>query len=372
MTTLGDHAAGRQPIVIAWPRRPTSAARSRLNVTCVDGYAAGTSAGLPDRRRRHRHRLFSNGQKLALGQVALANFNNPPGLEKAGNSAYRATTNSGNRRRSTPPGAGGVGTLLAGSLEMSNVDLASEFTNLIIAQRGFQANSRVITTSDQMLQDLVDIKRYARSPSARTPYPSGPPGARGCSTCRRRRRQSSVRRCDPVGPPATDGSPPSPPRTDSDHPHPPGRAAAGRQPRPHRAGRAHARHGDHHGRRPQAPGHRVDLRRSSPPSAAGGPPSRRGLRAHALPGRGRRGRRRSGSDRATASERSPRTTSPRTASSAPRSHGCCACLPQPGRRLTRGSGSDRRPRPRRSSPSSAPRSSKAAAPPPSSWSRRSS
>jgi flagellar hook protein FlgE len=52
-----------------------------------------------------------------------------------------------------------VGTILAGGLEMSNVDLAQEFTNLIIAQRGFQANSRVITTSDQILQDLVDIKR---------------------------------------------------------------------------------------------------------------------------------------------------------------------------------------------------------------------
>ena len=80
------------------------------------------------------------------------------GLEKVGNSAYRSTTNSGNAQIETP-GAGGVGTLLGGALEMSNVDLAQEFTNLIIAQRGFQANSRVITTTDQMLQDLVDIKR---------------------------------------------------------------------------------------------------------------------------------------------------------------------------------------------------------------------
>ncbi len=81
-----------------------------------------------------------------LAKVALAGFNNPMGLEKAGNSTYRATTNSGNPQINAP-GGGGVGTLLAGAIEMSNVDLAQEFTNLIIAQRGFQANSRVITTS---------------------------------------------------------------------------------------------------------------------------------------------------------------------------------------------------------------------------------
>ena len=102
--------------------------------------------------------VFSNEQKLLMAKVALAGFNNPMGLEKAGNSTYRSTTNSGTPQINVP-GSGGVGTLLAGAVEMSNVDLASEFTNLIIAQRGFQANSRVITTSDQMLQDLVDIKR---------------------------------------------------------------------------------------------------------------------------------------------------------------------------------------------------------------------
>lgn len=102
--------------------------------------------------------LFSNGTTQVLGQIALATFNNPAGLEKAGDSGYRATVNSGLPQVGVP-GSGGHGTLSSGTLEMSNVDLAQEFTNLIIAQRGFQANSRVITTSDQLLEDLVNLKR---------------------------------------------------------------------------------------------------------------------------------------------------------------------------------------------------------------------
>jgi flagellar hook protein FlgE len=101
--------------------------------------------------------VYSNGLRQPIGQLALANFVNPGGLSKAGNSSFRAGDNSG-----TPTvgvaGAGGRGTLSAGALEMSNVDLAQEFTGLIIAQRGFQANSKVITTSDQILEDLVRMK----------------------------------------------------------------------------------------------------------------------------------------------------------------------------------------------------------------------
>jgi flagellar hook protein FlgE len=129
-----------------------------LNVASADGYAAGSLQGFQIGGDGAVTGVFSNGQKLVLAKVALAGFNNPMGLEKAGNSTYRSTTNSGTPQINAP-GSGGVGTLLGGAVEMSNVDLAGEFTNLIIAQRGFQANSRVITTSDQMLQDLVDIKR---------------------------------------------------------------------------------------------------------------------------------------------------------------------------------------------------------------------
>jgi flagellar hook protein FlgE len=102
--------------------------------------------------------VFSNGLKQTLGQVALASFNNPPGLEKIGGSMYRNTVNSGLPQVGVA-GAGGRGLLSAGNLEMSNVDLASEFTNLIVAQRGFQANSKIITSSDEILQDLVNLKR---------------------------------------------------------------------------------------------------------------------------------------------------------------------------------------------------------------------
>ncbi|MGN6598078.1 MAG: flagellar hook protein FlgE [Actinomycetes bacterium] len=102
--------------------------------------------------------VFSNGLKQPLAQVALASFNNPPGLEKVGGSLYRNTVNSGVAQLGAP-GSAGRGQLSSGALEMSNVDLAAEFTNLIVAERGFQANSRVITTSDEILQDLVNLKR---------------------------------------------------------------------------------------------------------------------------------------------------------------------------------------------------------------------
>ncbi|MGN6324940.1 flagellar hook protein FlgE [Pseudolysinimonas sp.] len=101
---------------------------------------------------------FSNGATEPMARIALANFANPGGLEKAGGSTYRASIDSGTPALGTA-GSGGLGALQAGSLEMSNVDLSQEFTNLIVAQRGFQANARIITTSDQVLQDLTDLKR---------------------------------------------------------------------------------------------------------------------------------------------------------------------------------------------------------------------
>ncbi|AEE44819.1 flagellar hook protein FlgE [Cellulomonas fimi] len=101
---------------------------------------------------------FSNGLKQTIGRLAIGSFTNPSGLEKAGGSLFRTSVNSGDPQVG-PAGTGGRGTLAGGALEMSNVDLSSEFTSLIIAQRGFQANSRVITTSDEVLQELVNLKR---------------------------------------------------------------------------------------------------------------------------------------------------------------------------------------------------------------------
>jgi flagellar hook protein FlgE len=107
-----------------------------------------------------------DGNTVQFGTIALATFPNPGGLEKVGGSLLRASTNSGaviglaaGATGGGSPGVDGRGTLAVGVLEMSNVDLAQEFTNMIVAQRGFQANSRIITTSDELLQELVNLKR---------------------------------------------------------------------------------------------------------------------------------------------------------------------------------------------------------------------
>jgi len=93
-----------------------------------------------------------------LGPIGVATFSNPSGLTRAGGNNFKASNSSGAAIVSTP-GANGTGVLLPGSLEMSNVDLSEEFTEMIVAQRGFQANTRIITTSDQILEELVNLKR---------------------------------------------------------------------------------------------------------------------------------------------------------------------------------------------------------------------
>jgi len=93
-----------------------------------------------------------------IGQIAVANFSNDAGLENIGNNFYRETGNSG-AASVGEAGSTGRGTIVPGAVEMSNVDLSQEFTDMIVAQRGFQANSRVITVSDSLLQELIDLKR---------------------------------------------------------------------------------------------------------------------------------------------------------------------------------------------------------------------
>ena len=102
--------------------------------------------------------VFSNGRTQALGQIALATFANPAGLLKQGSSLFTTSADSGVAEVGVA-GVGGRGTLTGSTLEGSNVDLGQEFTNMIIAQRGFEANAKVITTSDQLLQDLVNLKQ---------------------------------------------------------------------------------------------------------------------------------------------------------------------------------------------------------------------
>ncbi len=101
---------------------------------------------------------MQKGQKVVLGFVTLANFVNTSGLEKTGNNMYAASSNSGAPLYGEP-GQTGYGALSPSSLEMSNVDMSEEMVNMIITQRGFQANSRIITTSDQILEELVNLKR---------------------------------------------------------------------------------------------------------------------------------------------------------------------------------------------------------------------
>lgn len=103
--------------------------------------------------------VYSNGQQQPMGLIALASFSNPAGLQKVGDNLFIPTTNSGDFTKGVQVGSEGVGTLSPGTLEMSNVDLSREFTDMIVTQRGFQANSRIITTSDEMLQELVNLKR---------------------------------------------------------------------------------------------------------------------------------------------------------------------------------------------------------------------
>jgi len=135
------------------------AADCSVKPTNIDGYTMGNLVTFNVGSDGIITGIYDNGQQQALGQLCLATFENPAGLQKAGDNLYLPTTNSGEFKKGVKPGADGAGTLNPGTLEMSNVDLSKEFTDMIVTQRGFQANSRIITTSDEMLQELVNLKR---------------------------------------------------------------------------------------------------------------------------------------------------------------------------------------------------------------------
>lgn len=123
-----------------------------------DGYTSGTVSSLSIDSAGGIMGTFTNGKQEEVATIALANFINPSGLEKVGDNQYSATWNSGDPEIGVA-GSDNIGQIISSSLEMSNVDLSEEFTQMIIAQRGFQANSRVITTSDELLEELVNLKR---------------------------------------------------------------------------------------------------------------------------------------------------------------------------------------------------------------------
>jgi flagellar hook protein FlgE len=155
---IPSSSAGAAPLAVAvdFSEMTQMAAPSDL-LSGTDGASAGSLTTFTVGQGGEVTGIYSNGFKQPLGQIALASFTNPSGLTKSGGNLFENSANSGNADIGVPSTAG-RGQIATGFLEGSNVDLAQQFTNMIMAQRGFQANSRVITTSDEILQDLVNIK----------------------------------------------------------------------------------------------------------------------------------------------------------------------------------------------------------------------
>ncbi|MCR5303991.1 MAG: flagellar hook-basal body complex protein [Lachnospiraceae bacterium] len=123
------------------------------------GWAKGDMSGISISTAGIITAQYTNGETRVLGQIATAQFKNPAGLEKAGDNLYTTSLNSGEFDGTGVDITAGGGSIVSGYLEMSNVDMSDEFTSMITTQRGFQANSKVITTSDSMLEILRDLKR---------------------------------------------------------------------------------------------------------------------------------------------------------------------------------------------------------------------
>lgn len=131
---------------------------SSVLITSQDGYGMGTLDRIVIDEVGRISGAFTNGVVQLLGQLALASFNNPGGLMRTEDNLFALSGNSGDPIIATP-GQGISATIISGALEQSNVDLAEEFTKMIVAQRGFQANARIITTSDDLLAEVTNLKR---------------------------------------------------------------------------------------------------------------------------------------------------------------------------------------------------------------------
>jgi flagellar hook protein FlgE len=140
------------PDITGWDS--TSVMRSLSN----DGYASGLLKSLSVGSDGVISGFFTNGQTSEIAQVCLADFDNPHGLKRLGSNLFGETLTSGAAIRNVP-GASGMGDITSNSLEMSNVDIATEFINMITAQKAYQASSRVITTTDDMMSELMNIRR---------------------------------------------------------------------------------------------------------------------------------------------------------------------------------------------------------------------
>jgi flagellar hook protein FlgE len=129
-----------------------------LRFQAQDGFGTGELLGLNFSDDGFVEALFSNGQTRVINQIALARFANNEGLQPLGNQLYRSSVDSGEAIVDVP-GTGGRGSIVGGALEGSNVSIAQQFIDLISAQRSFQANTRIITSSDQLLSELINIVR---------------------------------------------------------------------------------------------------------------------------------------------------------------------------------------------------------------------
>ena len=132
--------------------------RSTVTRTTQDGYSAATLASTSFNDDGVLTAFYDNGITKDIYRMAVAKFENNEGLRKMGRNLYKETRKSGQAALGHP-GVDGRGTVMSKSIELSNVDIADEFINLINSQRNFQANTRTITTADQMLQEILQIKR---------------------------------------------------------------------------------------------------------------------------------------------------------------------------------------------------------------------
>jgi flagellar hook protein FlgE len=140
------------------PQITQVAAASAVASTRQDGFSSGSLQSFLINGDGSIQGIFSNGQTMPLGQIAIATFPNLQGLLQDGSNNLLATLTSGSPSIGVP-GTGGRGSLAGSALELSNVDIAHEFAQLIIAQRGFQANSRAVTTFDEVSQEAINLKR---------------------------------------------------------------------------------------------------------------------------------------------------------------------------------------------------------------------
>ncbi|MGA9811543.1 MAG: flagellar hook protein FlgE [Terriglobales bacterium] len=164
--TIAGLADGASDITMTWNLQDAagnslltqSSAPSATANTFQNGYGSGTLSDFSITSDGTIEGTFTNNQTLALGQIVLANFANPQGLLRVGQNSFQTTLSSGAPAIGVA-GSGGRGTLTGGSLEQSNVDIATEFSNMIVTQRGYQANARVVTTFDQLTQDTINMKQ---------------------------------------------------------------------------------------------------------------------------------------------------------------------------------------------------------------------